>query len=149
VILEKFSGSSGNSSGICFWTVQKRAVTQRRMALNVLDLTADLVDLTGDEELTTTLVRDIDGVDMTIPALLPPPKLQIKVKNNIKKIKAKPIPRFECTVCWVNTQEKKRCTMACKHDLCRPCAWKMLKTLNHNCPICRKLDAVFDGYFEF
>lgn len=118
------------------------------MALNVLDLTADLVDLTGDEELTTTLVRDIDGVDMTAPPLLAPPKLLVKVKNNIKKIKAKPTPKFQCTVCWTNRQEKKRCNLACKHDLCRDCAWKILKTHNHNCPICRKRDAVFDGYFE-
>jgi len=118
------------------------------MALNVLDLTADLVDLTGDEELTTTLVRDIDGVDMTVPPLLPPPKLLVKVKNKIKKIKAKPTPKFQCTVCWADTQEKKRCKLVCKHDLCKPCAGKMVRTNNHDCPICRKHDAVFDGYFE-
>ena len=145
-----FLKSSGDFRGligdlICI--VPKASSRPCRMALNVLDLTADLVDLTGDEVTTSTLVRNIDGVDMAVPSLPAPPKLLNTVKKT-KEMKAKPPPMFQCAVCWENKQEKKRCTLVCKHDLCRKCANKMVRATSHHCPICRKKDAVFDGYFE-
>ena len=107
------------------------------MAFNVLDITADLVDLTGDEQEVTTVVRELEGVDMTLATTAPVPK----------KAKAtKPKTGFTCVVCWCDRQKKSRSKIKCGHDLCRKCEKRMVNKCLYDCPICRSKDAVLNAF---
>ena len=104
------------------------------MALIVLDLTSELVDLSHSDSgiTTTTLVREITGVDLSLATPHPP-----KTKN-----------KFECCVCYERRQEKSRSMIVCGHDLCLKCEKKMIKKSMYDCPICRSKDAVFNAFIS-
>lgn len=118
--------------------------------MNVLDITADLVDLTSDETRVTTVVRELERVDMTVlpPAPAAPNAKKAKLKATmVKVVKAtKSDPDFTCSVCWSRRRYKNRSKIECGHDLCLICEKKMVKKHLHDCPMCRHKDAVFNAF---